>query len=164
MRRKKIIKSEINPDPKYNSLLAAKFINILMERGKKSVAQKIFYSALEIAGKNFKKDLPAGRQEISPLEVLEQAVKNTSPLLEVKSRRVGGANYQVPYEVKGKRREALAFRWIINAAKKKKGKSMAEKLAQELMDAFNNTGDAVKKKDETHRVAEANRAFAHFAW
>jgi len=156
MRRKKVVKLEINPDPKYNSLLAAKFINNLMERGKKSVAQKIFYSALEIAAKNLKKE--------DPLEILDQAIKNTSPLLEVKSRRVGGANYQVPYEVKGKRREALAFRWVIGAARKKKGKAMAEKLAQELMDAFNNTGDAVKKKEETHRVAEANRAFAHFAW
>jgi len=156
MRRKKVVKLEINPDPKYNSLLAAKFINNLMERGKKSTAQKIFYSALEIAAKNLKKE--------DPLEILDQAIKNTSPLLEVKSRRVGGANYQVPYEVKGKRREALAFRWVIGAARKKKGKAMAEKLAQELMDAFNNTGDAVKKKEETHRVAEANRAFAHFAW
>ena len=163
MGRKKVAKLEINPDPKYNSLLAAKFINNLMKRGKKSVAQTIFYSALELAAKNLKKDLPAGRQEIA-LEILDQAIKNTSPLLEVKSRRVGGANYQVPYEVKGKRREALAFRWVIGAARKKKGKAMAEKLAQELMDAFNNTGDAVKKKEETHRVAEANRAFAHFAW
>lgn len=163
MRRKKAEQIEIIPDPKYESVLVSKFINNLMQKGKKSVAQRIFYSALETAAKNLKKDLPAGRQEIA-LEVLEQAIKNTSPLLEVKSKRVGGANYQVPYEVRGNRREALAIRWIIRAARKKKGKPMAEKLAKELMDAFNNTGEAVKKKDETHRIAEANRAFAHFAW
>lgn len=156
MRRKKIIKTELNPDPKYSSVLAAKFINNLMEKGKKSTSQEIFYSALGKAAQNLKKE--------NPLEILEQAIKNTSPLLEVKSRRVGGANYQVPYEVRGKRKEALAIRWIINAARKGKGKAMAEKLAKELMDAFNNTGEAVKKKEDTHRVAEANRAFAHFAW
>jgi len=156
MRRKKTTKLELNPDPIYNSVLAAKFINNLMEEGKKSVAQKIFYSALEKAAKNLKRE--------NTLEILEQSIKNTSPLLEVKSRRVGGANYQVPYEVKGKRKEALAIRWIIGAARKGKGKPMSEKLAKELMDAFNNTGEAVKKKDETHRIAEANRAFAHFAW
>ena len=156
MRRKKTIKREINPDPQHNSVLAAKFINNLMERGKKSVAQDIFYNALKLASDNLKKN--------NPLEILEEAIKNTSPLLEVKSRRVGGANYQVPYEVKGKRREALAIGWIIEAAKRKKGRPMAKKLAQELIDAFNNTGDAVKKKEETHKIAEANRAFAHFAW
>lgn len=156
MRRKKAEQIEIIPDPKYESVLVSKFINNLMQKGKKSVAQRIFYSALETAAKNLKKE--------NALEVLEQAIKNTSPLLEVKSKRVGGANYQVPYEVRGNRREALAIRWIIRAARKKKGKPMAEKLAKELMDAFNNTGEAVKKKDETHRIAEANRAFAHFAW
>jgi len=163
MRKKKTFKREINPDPQYSSVLAAKFINNLMERGKKSIAQSIFYNALETAAKNLKKDLPAGRQ-VTPIEVLEEAIKNTSPLLEIKSRRVGGANYQVPYEVKGKRREALAMRWIIRAARKKKGNSMSPKLAQELVDAYNNTGDAVRKKEETHKIAEANRAFAHFAW
>lgn len=156
MRRKKTFNREINPDPKYNSVLVSKFINKLMEGGKKSIVQDIFYTALEMVAKNLKKD--------NPVEVLEEAIKNTSPLLEVKSRRVGGANYQVPYEVKGKRREALAIRWIISASRKKKGKSMAQKLTQELTDAFNNTGDAVKKKEDTHKVAEANRAFAHFAW
>jgi len=156
MRRKRTIKREINPDPKYNSILVAKFINKLMERGKKSVAEEIFYSALESASKELKKE--------NPLEVLEEAIQNAAPLLEVKSRRVGGANYQVPYEVKGKRREALAIRWIIAAARKKKGASMAKKLAKEIQDAYNNTGDAVKKKEETHKIAEANRAFAHFAW
>ena len=156
MRRKKTIQKEINPDSQYNSALVAKFINKLMQGGKKATAQNIFYTALDLLAKNLKKD--------NPLEALEEAVENASPLLEVKSRRVGGANYQVPYEVKGKRREALAIRWIIGAAKKKKGRAMAEKLAQELADAFNNTGDAIRKKDETHRIAESNRAFAHFAW
>jgi len=156
MRKKKTIQKEINPDLKYNSVLVVKFINNLMEGGKKSTAMKILYAALDLAAKNLKRD--------NPLEILEGAVQNASPLLEVKSRRVGGANYQVPYEVRGKRREALAIRWIIRAARKKKGKSMAEKLAQELADAFNNTGDAIRKKDEMHRIAESNRAFAHFAW
>ena len=156
MRRKKSIQREISPDPEYNSVKVAKFINNLMRKGKKSIAQKIFYVALELAKKKLKKD--------NAVEILEEAIKNTSPLLEVKSRRVGGANYQVPYEVKGERREALATFWIIEAAKKKKGRPMAEKLAQELVDAYNNTGDAVKKKEETHKIAEANRAFAHLAW
>jgi len=163
MRKKKAFKTEINPDPKYSSILVTKFINNLMERGKKSIAQNIVYTALDLAAKQLKNNLPASRQ-VTPLEILEEAIKNTSPLLEVKSRRVGGANYQVPYEVKGKRREALAMRWIIEAAQKKKGKPMAQKLAHELVDAYNNTGAAVKKKEETHRIAEANRAFAHFAW
>jgi small subunit ribosomal protein S7 len=156
MRRKQAIKIELIPDPKYNSILVSKFVNNLMERGKKSTSQSIFYSALEFAARELKKE--------NALEVLEQALKNTSPLLEVKSRRVGGANYQVPYEVKGKRKEALSMRWIIGAARKGKGKEMSKKLAKELMDAYNNTGEAVKKKEDTHKVAEANRAFAHFAW
>jgi small subunit ribosomal protein S7 len=156
MRRKRTFKRELNPDPKYGSVLVTKFINKMMEGGKKSTAQSVFYSALEIAGKNLKKE--------NLLEVLEEAIKNTSPLLEVKSKRVGGANYQVPYEVKGKRREALSIRWIISVSRKKKGARMAEKLAKELTDAYNNIGDAVKKKEDTHKVAEANRAFAHFAW
>lgn len=156
MRRKKSIKREITPDPKYGSIIAAKFINHLMEQGKKSIAQDLFYKALDLSKKKLKKD--------DPIEILEEAIRNTAPLLEVKSRRVGGANYQVPYEVKGDRREFLAMSWIIEAARKKKGATMAEKLAQELVDAFNNTGNAVRKKEETHKVAEANRAFAHFAW
>ncbi len=156
MRRKRSVKREINPDPKYNSVLVAKFINNLMREGKKTIAQKIFYTALDLANKKIKKE--------NPTEILEEAIKNTSPLLEVKSRRMGGATYQVPYEVRGERREALAMRWIIGVAKKKKGKAMVEKLAHELMDAFDNTGEAVKKKEESHRIAEANRAFAHFAW
>ena len=156
MRRKKSVKREISPDPKYNSLTAAKFINNLMREGKKSIAQKVLYGALDLVSKKVKKT--------DPIEILEEAVKNTSPLLEVKSRRVGGATYQVPYEVKGERREALAMRWIIGIAKKKKGKAMTERLSQELIDAYNNTGGAVKKKEEIHKIAEANRAFAHLAW
>ena len=163
MRRKKAVKREINPDPRYNSSLAAKFINNLMRGGKKSIAQKIFYTSLDTAVKKLKKDLPAGKAG-NPVEILEEAIKNTSPLLEVKSRRVGGATYQVPYEVRGERREALAMRWIIGTAKKKKGRPMAEKLAQELIDAYNNTGEAIKKKENIHKIAEANRAFAHLAW
>ena len=156
MRRKRTITREIAPDPKYNSVIAAKFINNIMRKGKKSLAQKIFYQALDLVVEKTKKE--------NSIEILEQAIENASPLLEVKSRRVGGANYQVPYEVRGKRKEALAMRWIIEAARKKKGRPMAEKLAQELIDAFNNTGNAIKKKNEMYRVAEANRAFAHFAW
>lgn len=163
MRRKKATKIELNPDPKYGSVLISKFVNNLMLGGKKSVAQDIFYTAMNVATEELKKELSASSQ-INPLEIFEQVIKNTSPLLEVKSRRVGGANYQVPYEVKGKRKEALSMRWIIGAARKGKGKDMAQKLAKELIDAYNNTGEAVKKKEETHRVAEANRAFAHFAW
>jgi len=163
MRRKRATPREIIPDPKYNSVIAAKFINNLMRKGKKSIAQKIFYTALDLVIEKTKKDLPAGKAG-NPIEVLEEAVKNTSPLLEVKSRRVGGATYQVPYEVRGERRTALAMRWIIGAAKRKKGRTMAEKLAQEIIDAFNNTGEAVKRKEDTHKVAEANRAFAHLAW
>jgi len=156
MRRKKTFKREPVPDPKYGSALVTRFVNRLMEKGKKSTAQTIFYKAIETAAKDLKKE--------NPLEILEEAIKNASPLLEVKSRRVGGANYQVPYEVKGKRREALAIRWIIEVSRKKKGAAMAKKLAKELTDAYNNIGDAVKKKEDMHKVAEANRAFAHFAW
>jgi small subunit ribosomal protein S7 len=156
MRRKRTFKREPNPDPKYGSVLVTKFINRLMQEGKKSTAQSIFYEALETAAKDMKKE--------NPLEIIEEAIKNASPLLEVKSRRVGGANYQVPYEVKGKRREALAIRWVIEVSRKKKGAAMAKKLAKELTDAYNNIGDAVKKKEDMHKVAEANRAFAHFAW
>jgi len=156
MRRKKATKKEIIPDPKYGSIVAAKFINHLMKEGKKSTAQKIFYTALDLVVKKLKKG--------DPIEALEEAIKNTSPLLEVKSRRVGGAKYQVPYEVKGARREFLAMNWIINVAEKKKGESMAKKLSNEIIDAFNNTGEAVRKKEEMHKIAEANRAFAHFAW
>ena len=150
--KKKVI---IEPDYKYSSLLVAKFINKVMEMGKKSVAEKIVYGALERAEKEIKK--PA-------LEILDAALNNAGPQLELKSRRIGGANYQVPYEVRGERKMALAFRWIINAARSVKGKPMQEKLSLEIINAYNNTGNAIKKKTDTHRMAEANKAFAHFAW
>jgi small subunit ribosomal protein S7 len=156
MRRKKSIKREIAPDSKYNDLVLAKFINNVMKGGKRSLAQRIVYDALEVVASKTKSE--------NPLEVFNKAIENASPLLEIKSKRVGGANYQVPYEVKGKRKEALAIRWIIEAAKNKKGKSMAEKLAGEFIEASKNEGSAIKKKDNVRRMAEANKAFAHFAW
>lgn len=156
MRRKQATKREIAPDPKYDDVRLAKFINNVMKGGKKSVAQRIVYNALEIIKSKTKTE--------EPLELFNKAIENTSPMLEVKSRRVGGATYQVPYEVRGNRREALAIRWILGAAKNKKGKPMAEKLAQELIDASKNEGEAIKKRQNIHRMAEANKAFAHFAW
>ena len=152
---KKIKRHPIIPDPVYNNVVVAKFINQVMRRGKKTIARKIVYKAFDIIKEKTKKE---------PLEVFDVALKNASPLLEVKSKRVGGATYQVPVEVKTDRKLTLAMRWIIVGAKSRKGKPMREKLAQELMDAANNTGWAVKKKIDTHRMAEANRAFAHFAW
>ena len=156
MRRRRAPKRKISPDPKYNSVRLAKFINNVMRDGKKSLAQRIVYDALEIIKQKTKKE--------NPLEVFDQAIDNASPLLEVKSRRVGGANYQVPYEVRGERREALAMRWIIEAAINKKGKPMSEKLAMEIIDASRNEGDAIRKKQTVHKMAEANKAFAHLAW
>ncbi len=138
----------------YSSTLIAKFINYIMQRGKKTVAQSIVYGAFEIIKEKTKQD---------PLTVFDAAMKNVAPILEVKSKRVGGANYQVPIEVRGERRIALAMRWLIGAASSKKGKPMKVKLAQELMEASMNQGDAVKKRADVHRMAEANRAFAHFA-
>lgn len=152
---KKIKRHPIIPDPVYNNVVVAKFINQVMRRGKKTIARKIVYKAFDIIKEKTKKE---------PLEVFDLALKNASPLLEVKSKRVGGATYQVPVEVKTDRKLTLAMRWIIVGAKSRKGKPMREKLAQELMDAANNTGWAVKKRVDTHRMAEANRAFAHFAW
>ena len=133
----------------------AKFVNQIMKKGKKTIARKIIYGALDLIRQKTKKE---------PLEVLHSAIENTSPLLEVKSKRVGGATYQVPIEVKKERRLTLSMRWIITGAKNKKGHSMKERLALEIIDAANNTGWAVKKKSDTHKMAEANRAFAHFAW
>ena len=156
MRRKKTFKSEIEPDPIYNDVRLAKFINNVMKGGKKSVAERVVYGALEIVKSKTKIE--------NPLDIFNKAMDNASPLVEVKSRRVGGANYQVPYEVRGKRKEALAIRWIIGAARSKKGKPMAEKLAQEFIDASNNQGEAMRKRENMHRMAEANKAFAHFAW
>ncbi len=153
MARKKIEKRQIEPDLIYSNILVAKFINKVMQRGKKSVARKIVYQAFEEIKNKTKKE---------PLEIFEKAIQNTSPLVEVKSKRVGGATYQIPREVKGDRKQTLAMRWILDAAKSKKGKPMKEKLAEELMEAAENKGAAIKKKENTHRMAEANRAFAHF--
>lgn len=154
MRGKQIPKRSIQPDPKFNNETISKFVNYVMERGKKSTAQKIVYDAFEIISQNMKRD---------PLEVFDQAMKNVTPNVEVRSRRIGGANYQIPVEVRGDRRNALAFRWILEAARSKKGKSMKDKLASELMSAAKGEGDAIKKREDVHRMAESNRAFAHFA-
>jgi small subunit ribosomal protein S7 len=154
MRRKIEYKREYQLDPKYQNQLVGRFINQLMRRGKKSVAQRVVYQAFELIERN---------QKQSPLSVFEQAIKNTSPLLEVRSKRVGGANYQVPVEVRGERKITLSMRWILQAARSKKGKAMFEKLAEELVQAAGNEGAAVKKKSDVQKMAEANRAFAHFA-
>ncbi|MBI3115348.1 MAG: 30S ribosomal protein S7 [Candidatus Kerfeldbacteria bacterium] len=154
MRAKRSPKRPDQPDAKYHSPIIGKFINIIMERGKKSVAQQIVYRALAEVEQKTKKP---------PLTIFEEALKNVAPVVEVKSRRVGGSNYQIPIEVRGERRRALAFRWIIGAARAKRGRPMARKLAEELMLASEGQGDAVKKREDVHRMAEANRAFAHFA-
>jgi len=156
MRRKRKIKREIEPDFKYNNTLVAKFTNHLMKDGKKSTAQRVLYGAFDIVEKKAK-----GKDA---LEIFDQAVKNASPSVEVKSRRIGGARYQVPREVRGERKVTLAMRWIIQAARAKKGKSMAQRLAEELLEASQNTGRAVGKKQDTHKIADANKAFARFAW
>jgi small subunit ribosomal protein S7 len=154
MRRRRPERREILPDPLYNDLVVAKFINNIMERGKKSVAEKIFYNSIEIIQSQMKvKD---------GLEVFRKALDNVAPVLEVKSKRIGGATYQVPIEISERRRMALAMRWVISFAKSRKGKTMADRLAAELMAASSNDGQSVKKKDDTHRMAEANKAFAHF--
>jgi len=153
-RRKKIKNRESVPDAIYDNVLVGDFINHIMRCGKKTVAEKIVYGSFDIIKEKVKK---------GPVDVFEKAIENASPLLEVRPKRIGGATYQVPKEVKGKRRISLAMRWIISAAKSKKGKPMKEKLAEELINAYNNTGTAIKKKEDAHRMAEANRAFAHFA-
>ena len=152
-RRREIPKREILPDPKFTNTDVAKFINVLMDSGKKSVAERIVYGAFESISKKGGKD---------PLEVFTQALQNAKPMVEVKSRRVGGANYQVPVEVRPIRRTALAMRWLREAARKRGEKSMAQRLANELMEAAEGRGGAVKKKEEVHRMAEANKAFAHY--
>lgn len=156
MRRKLKAKPKINPDFVYESEKITKFINYCMKRGKKTVARKIVYQALE--------EIKEKTKNQNPLEVFEAALKNTGPTMEVRSRRVGGANYQIPREVRPERRQFLSMKWIIEAAQAKKGKAMYEKLAEEIISAANNEGDAVKKRETAHRMAEANRAFAHFAW
>jgi len=157
-RRTQAPKRTILPDPKYGSELLAKFMNMIMNDGKKSVAERIIYGALDrISEKNTNAD-------VQPIEVLESALDNVKPVVEVKSRRVGGATYQVPIEVRVSRRQTLAMRWLIDAARKRSEKSMAHRLAHELLDAADNRGTAVKKKEDTHRMAEANKAFSHYRW
>ncbi len=147
-----------DPDPKFSSIKYSKFINYLMERGKKTVSQKIFYDALDIVAEKMKdQDVSDSRQ------IFDIALKNIAPLMEIKGRRIGGSNYQVPMEVQEPRRTALGMKWMINAARARKGAPMREKLAYEIVDAFNKIGAAVKKREDTHRMAEANKAFAHFA-
>jgi len=154
-RRREAQKRKITPDPKFNDLLVARFINCILNQGKKGLAETIFYRALEnIESK--------GNEE--PLRVFRKAIENAAPLLEVRSRRVGGATYQVPVEVRENRRMALSIRWVIQNARQRSGRTMADKLTGEIMDAFNNSGGAIKKKEEVHRMAEANKAFAHYRW
>ncbi|NLS44816.1 MAG: 30S ribosomal protein S7 [Firmicutes bacterium] len=154
-RRGRIPKREVIPDPVYNNKLSAQLINILLLDGKKGIAESIFYRAMDSIKEKTGKD---------PMDLFEQAVKNVMPVLEVKPRRVGGATYQVPIEVRAERRTTLALRWIIQNARARSGRSMAEKLAAELLDASVGQGASVRKKEETHRMAEANKAFAHFRW
>ncbi len=157
MRHKKTQKRQLEPDKIYNSKLVAKFINNLMRDGKKTIAQRVFYDCLNLIEKQGK----------NPLEVFEKAISNIEPRLEVKARRVGGANYQIPIEVRGERKMSLAIRWLIEAAASRPSKeyhTFSEKLAAELMDALENKGDAIKKRDVVHRMADANKAFAHFRW
>jgi small subunit ribosomal protein S7 len=147
---------QLKPDPKYNSKLVSKFINCLMWDGKKSTAQKVFYDAMDIINEKVK--------DTGTLEVFEKAINNVKPLIEVRSKRVGGASYQVPMQVNSKRQQSLAFRWILLSARSKKGKPMSQRLASELIDAYNETGGAMTTRENIHRMAEANKAFAHFAW
>jgi small subunit ribosomal protein S7 len=154
-RRHSAEKREINPDPKYGNLVISKFMNSIMYAGKKSVAENIVYGALDIIENKTKQ---------SPVTVFQQALDNVMPSIEVRSRRVGGATYQVPVEVRTDRRQALGIRWIITAARERNEKTMVERLSAELLDASNNRGNAVKKREDTHRMAEANRAFAHYRW
>ncbi len=155
-RRRVAIKREIAPDLKYNSELVARFINKIMLKGKKSVAERIFYQSLDLATEKL------GEKDV--LKILDKVLDNVKPLLEVKSRRIGGATYQIPVEVNPNRRISLAMRWIVNFARERKGQPMWKALAAELIDAYNNTGSAVKKREDTHKMAEANKAFAHYRW
>lgn len=147
---------QLKPDPRFGSRLASKFINCMMLGGKKSVAQRIFYDALEMVSDKIK--------EKTPIEVFETALNNVKPAIEVRSKRVGGANYQVPMQVNSRRQQSLAIRWVLEATRSKKGKPMHERLAYELMAAFKREGDAMQTRDNVHRMADANKAFAHFAW
>lgn len=155
-RRRRAVKREATPDPRYNSQLVAGLINLVMSRGKKSLAERIVYGAFERVSEKLEKG--------DPVDLLLGALENARPKLEVKSRRVGGATYQVPVEISYERQQSLAFRWMVASAQSRKGTPMKEALAAEIIDAYNNTGTVVKKKEETHRMAQANRAFAHLRW
>jgi small subunit ribosomal protein S7 len=154
-RRREVPKRKILPDPRYGDRVLAKFVNCMMLQGKKSIAEKIVYDSF---------DMIENRTKEEPLRLFKRAIENVKPSVEVKSRRVGGSTYQVPVEIRGDRRTALAFRWLINHSRKRHEKTMAEKLAGEIMDAAAGRGNTVKKKDDTHRMAEANKAFAHYRW
>ena len=154
-RRRDSVKREILPDPQYNSKLVAQFVNVMMRSGKKSISQRILYDSFDIIEQKSSED---------GLVVFRQAISNAKPLLEIRSRRVGGATYQVPVDVRPERRTTLAIRWLIQAARARNDKTMAERVAGEIIDAFNNQGGAMRRKDEQARMAEANRAFAHFRW
>ena len=156
MRRRRAVKRELAPDMNYERKLIARLINTIMSRGKKSTAQQIVYGALDIIGEK--------KADLAPMDVFLQALENVKPKLEVKSRRVGGATYQVPIEVDPERQVALAMRWICTYSRGRKGKSMTESLASELLDAFENTGSSIKKKEDTFKMAQANKAFAHYRW
>lgn len=153
---RKATKRQLNPDPRYGDALATKFINNLMKQGKKTVAQRFFYQALDAVGKKV--------PDMEPLDVFREALGNVQPGVEVKSRRVGGANYQIPIEVAPERARALAIRWVLEAVRSRNEKTLDVRLANELVDAFNRTGGAVKKREDTHRMADANKAFAHYRW
>ncbi len=155
-RRRRAVKRQVEPDPIYNSQVLSKFVNKVMMGGKKSTARRVIYNALEKFAKRVKAE--------DPLAAFEQALENAKPTLEVKSRRIGGATYQVPVEIPSDRRISMGMKWIIMYAREKAGKSMEEGLAQELTDCYNNQGSTIKKKDDTHKMAEANKAFAHFKW
>jgi len=154
-RRAKVVRRVATPDPRYQNRTLAKFINKIMDSGKKSIAESIVYDAMGIIENQMKR---------APIDVFEQAMRNATPVLEVKPRRVGGATYQVPVEIKGERRTALAMRWLIGAARNRAGKSMSGKLAAELMDAAHGVGATIKKREDTHKMAEANKAFSHYRW
>ncbi len=154
-RRREVPKRKINPDPKFHDRLVAKFMNNMMERGKKSLAERIFYGAMDIIEK---------RSNEEPLKMFKRAMDNVKPVLEVKARRVGGATYQVPVEIRTQRRTALGMRWLIGYARARGEKTMVERLAAELIDAANNRGSSIKKREDTHKMAEANKAFAHYRW
>jgi small subunit ribosomal protein S7 len=154
-RRRVVQRREIQPDARFGDWFVAKFINHIMKQGKRSVAESVFYDVMDQIGRRTKED---------PLKIFKRAIENVKPQVEVKSRRVGGATYQVPVEVRPERKTALAFRWILGYARSRSEKGMVQKLAAELIDAFNGRGNAIKKRDDTHRMAEANKAFAHYRW